>query len=95
MKRNKQLYNITKNILSSIIIILGSIGSLVYLLFNKINLTERILVLNVVGTIVILIISAIYLGYKLQSLKSYFQYRLPGERIRGSNEVVEVRKPPR
>lgn len=95
MRRNKKIYKVIKNILSSLIVIIGSVGSLIYLWFNQVVLTEKILILSIFGSISILIISAVYLGYKLQSVKSYFQYRLPGERIRGSNEVVEVRKPPR
>lgn len=95
MRRNKKIYKVIKNILPSLIIIIGSVGSLIYLWFNQVVLTEKILILSIFGSISILIISAVYLGYKLQSVKSYFQYRLPGERIRGSNEVVEVRKPPR
>lgn len=95
MRRNKKIYKIIKNILPSLIIIIGSVSSLIYLWFNQVVLTGKILILSIFGFISILIISAVYLGYKLQSVKSYFQYRLPGERIRGSNEVVEVRKPPR
>lgn len=95
MRRNKKIYKVIKNILPSLIIIIGSVSSLIYLWFNQVGLTEKILILSISGSISILIISAVYLGYKLQSVKSYFQYRLPGERIHGSNEVVEVRKPPR